>query len=25
MEITTDDMLIKGRVNQFDLHVLYMY
>ena len=22
MEITTDDMLIKGRVNQFDLHVL---
>ena len=25
MEITTDDMLIKGRVNQFDLHVLYRY
>ena len=25
MEITTDDMLIKGRVNQFDLHVFYRY
>ena len=24
METTADDM-IKGRVNQFDLHVLYMY
>ena len=22
---TTDDDMIKGRVNQFDLHVLYMY